>query len=359
MEDRFRALLDRVSGAITGRPPSHLTIGEAEWAMGAMLEGAVSLPRVTAMLLALRAKGPTAEELAGSARAARARVRFPELPEGTVVMSTSRRGKTRSPPLGLAAAAAAAACGARVLVQASPGYEGSGVTLGDVWERAGGRLDASPESVADSLARHGLACWRPRVGLPGWQTMLDVEPDLGLRLLPDVIGKLLLPPQCRVVVAAMPGPVLGRAGEALQVLGHPRALIVQGVEGSVDAALTRPTRGLRLEGGAHAPLRLRCEDFGMLLESEPAMPALPERTAAGLNGTRMALMGGGSPYASVAALGAALILSLLEERLALAEGVARAQEMLDSGAAQRAWDGALGASTDPGPDGCGKDSGSA
>jgi anthranilate phosphoribosyltransferase len=341
MEDRFRALLDKASGAITGRPPTHLTIEEAEWAMSAMLEGAVSLPRLTAMLLALRAKGPTAEELAGSARAARARVRFPELPAGAVVISTSRRGKVRSPPLGLAAAAAAAACGARVLVQASPGYEGSGVTLGDVWECAGGTLDAPPEAVADSLTRNGLACWRPQVGLAGWQAMLDVEPDLGLRLLPDVIGKLLLPPQCRVLVAAMPGPVLGRAGEALQVLGHPRALIVQGVEGSVDAALTRATRGLRLDGGVHAPLRLRCEDYGMLQASEPALPALPDRAQAGLNGTRMALMGGGSPHASVAALGAALILSLLDDRMALAEGVARAQETLDSGAAQARWDAAL------------------
>lgn len=341
MEDRFRTLLDKVSGAITGRPPSHMTIEEAEWATGAMLENRVSPARMTAMLLALRAKGPTAEELAGSARAARLRVSFPELPERTVVVSTSRRGKQKSPPLGLAAAAAAAACGARVLVQASTSYIGSGVTLGDVWEAAGGRLGCHPEAALDSLEKNDLACWRPAVNLPGWEPMLEIEPDLGLRLLPDVIGKLLLPPACRVLVAAMPGPVLGRAGEALQVLGHVRALIVQGVEGSVDVGLTRATRGLRLDGGMNLPLRLRPEDFGLQQNAEPGLAAGPDRVASGLAGTRAALMGGGSPSAAVAALGAALILSLLEERSSLAEGVARAQEALDSGAAQARWEGAL------------------
>lgn len=344
MEDRFRTLLDKVSGAITGRPPSHLSLEEAEWAASQMLEGAVSPARVTAMLLSLRAKGPTAEELAGSARAARASVRFPELPHDTVVVSTSRRGKHKSPPLGLAAAAAAAACGARVLVQASTGYQGSGVTMGDQWEAAGGRLHGDAARVSAALAQHGLACWRPMVALPGWQAMLDIEPDLGLRLLPDVIGKLLLPPGSRVVIAAMPGPVLGRAGEALQVLGHPRAVIVQGVEGSVDAALSRPTRGLRLDAGRHTPLRLRSEDFGLHQEAEPAMPALADRAQSGLSGVRTALLGGGSPYAAVAAIGAALLLCLLEERLALAEGVARAQEALDSGAAQARWEAAIAAS---------------
>jgi anthranilate phosphoribosyltransferase len=341
MEDRFRALLDKVGGAITGRPPRHLTLDEADWVFGALLEGTVSASRTTAMLLALRAKGPTAEELAGCARAARARVKFPELPAGTVVLSTSRRGKHSSPPFGLAAAAAAAACGARVLVQASSGVPGGGITLGDVWIAAGGRLNGDPDAAEEALNGHGMACWHPTLADRGWQPLLDTESDLGLRLLPDVIGKLLLPQACRVVVAAMPGPVLGRAGEALQLLGHPQAIIVQGVEGSLDAALSRPTRGLRLQNGTHFPLRLRPEDFGAEQPGEPPMAALADRAQAALTGVRTALLGGSSPYAAVAALGAAMILSLVEEQSSLAESAARAQEALESGAAQARWEGAL------------------
>jgi anthranilate phosphoribosyltransferase len=341
MEDRFRALLDKVGGAITGRPPRHLSLEEAEWVFASMLQGGVSPTRLTAMLLAIRAKGPTAEELAGCARAARARMKFPELPIGAVVLSTSRRGKHSSPPLGIAAAAAAAACGARVLVQASDGVAGGGVTLGDVWCAAGGQLTGDPLVAQASLARNGLACWRPTLADSGWQPLLDTETELGLRLLPDVIAKLLLPPGSRVVVAAMPGPVLGRAGEALQLLGHAQALIVQGVEGSLDAALSRPTRGLRLQDGMNTPLRLRPEDYGILQEIEPEMAAGEDRKQAALAGVRTALLGGGSTHAAVAALGAAIILSLLDEKLSLAEGVARAQEALESGQAQARWEGAL------------------
>lgn len=341
MEDRFRALLDKVGGAITGRTPRHLSLEEAEWVFASMLQGGVSPTRTTAMLLALRAKGPTAEELAGCARAARARARFPKLPIGTVVLSTSRRGKHVSPPLGLAAAAAAAACGARVLVQASDGVPGGGITLGDVWCAAGGKLTGDPDAAEASLAKSGLACWRPTLADAGWQPLLDTESELGLRLLPDVIAKLMLPPTCRVVVAAMPGPVLGRAGEALQLLGHTQALIVQGVEGSLDAALSRPTRGLRLQEGNHTPLRLRPEDFGIQQDVEPEMAAGCERGPAALAAVRTAFLGGGSPHAAVAALGAAVILSLLDEKLFLAEGVARAQEALESGQAQARWEQAL------------------
>jgi anthranilate phosphoribosyltransferase len=344
MEDRFRSLLDKVGGAITGRTPRHLTLEEAEWAFAAMLQGGVSTARVTALLLALRAKGPTAEELAGCATAACRRVPFPALPEQAVVLSTSRRGKHHSPPLGLAAAAAAAAAGARVLVQASSGVPGGGFTMGDVWEAAGGRLSGAPEAAERALAAGGLAVWRPTLADPGWAPLLEVEADLGLRLLPDVIGKLLLPPACSVMVAAMPGPVLGRAGEALQLLGHRSGLIVQGVEGSLDPALSRPTRGLRITAGNSTPLRLRPEDFGVDQEGEPSLPAIPDRAQAAVTGLRTALLGGQSPQAAVAALGGALILSLVEEHRSLAELRERAQEALDSGAAQACWESALAAS---------------
>jgi len=345
MEDRFRSLLDKVGGVITGRTPRHLTLEEATWTFDSMLQGVVSPTRVTALLLALRAKGPTAEELAGCATAACRRVTFPELPEHTVVLSTSRRGKHNSPPLGLAAAAAAVACGVRVLVQASSGVPGGGITLGDVWEAAGGRLSGSPEQAERALGDGGLAVWRPTMADPGWIPLLAVEADLGLRLLPDVIGKLLLPPSCRVMVAAMPGPVLGRAGEALQLLGHRSGLIVQGVEGSLDPALSRPTRGLRITSGNSSPLRLRPEDFGAAQEGEPGMPPIRDRGQAAVTGLRTALLGGQSPQAAVAALGGAMIMSLVEEHRSLAEMREQAQEALDSGAAQACWESALVASS--------------
>lgn len=344
MEDRFRSLLDKVGGVITGRTPRHLALEEAAWIFEQLLAGGVSQPRLTALLLALRAKGPTAEELAGCATAACRRIGFPELPESAVVLSTSRRGKHNSPPLGLAAAAAAAACGARVLVQASAGVPGGGFTLGDVWEAAGGRLDGTARTTERALDSGGLAVWRPTLADPGWAPLLAIEADLGLRLLPDVIGKLLLPPACRVMVAAMPGPVLGRAGEALQLLGHRSAVIVQGVEGSLDPALSRPTRGLRIAAGLSSPLRLRPEDFGVSQEGEPGMPPMRDRGQAAVTGLRTALLGGQSPQAAVAALGGAMILSLVEEHTALAELRSRAQEALDSGAAQARWEAALAAS---------------
>ncbi len=344
MGDRFRDLLDRVGGALTGRGPHHLEEEEAEWAFGRLLSGEVSLVRATAFLLALRAKGPTPEELSGCARAARSRIRFPELPPGTVVLSTSRRGKRRSPPLGLAAAAAASACGVPVLVLAPPGTAGGGTTLGDVWVEAGGGLRAAPEAVAAALRADGFAVWCPSEADPGWHPLQEIEEDLGLRLLPDVVAKLLLPEGCPVMVAAMHGPVLGRAGDALQRLGHPRGLILQGVEGSLDPALSRTTRGLWLADGHSGPLRIRPEDLGLGPQEEPALAEGAEPARAALNATRRAFLGRPAAEALVAALGAACILSLAREVATLAEALAEALDALDTGAAEHRFQAALGRS---------------
>ncbi len=74
------------------------------------------------------------------------------------------------------------------------------------------------------------------------------------------------------------------------------------------------------------------------------MPPLRDRGQAAVTSLRTALLGGQTPQAAVAALGAAQILSLIDENVLLAELRSRAQEALDSGAAQAKWEAALQAS---------------
>lgn len=333
MDNGLRDLLRRLGGALAGKIVPNLDSDEAERVFRSLLDGVGTDAQVSMLLCEMRAKGVCSDELLGCARAARARVSFPELPEGTVVLSTSRLGKRQHPPTGIAAAAAAAVAGVPILIQSAPGLAGGGVTLCDLWQRAAGPPASGHEEAGQQLRDHGVSIWCPAIGDHGWQRLLRIEDETGLRSLLDVVLKLLLPPKAAVLTAARQGPVLGMAADAIVSLGHEEALIVQGIEGSVDPHVAASTRGMRLLGGMTVPLRLMPEDYALLFESEP--PQLHEDPMeAGLIATTRALLGAPGPERAAAVLGAALLISVSQPSRPLAECLGDAVEAIESGQAE-------------------------
>ncbi|RMH01410.1 MAG: hypothetical protein D6702_11525 [Planctomycetota bacterium] len=341
MSGDLRDLVRAAAGGAAGGRPRNLSRVEAEAAFSRLLAGEGDEIQVAALLVALRARGLSGDELAGFAAAARPRIAFPALPEGAVVIATSRLGKRQRPLSFLAAVAAAVAAGVQVLVQAAPHAEGAGVTLGDLWVRLGGELHGDAARVADCLRRHGLGFWQPTQADPGWKRLLEIENRIGLRLAPDQVCKLLAPPGCRLMVPARGGPVLGLASEAVASLGHQRALIVQGVEGSLDPFVAEPTRGVSSEHGLRSPLRLDPADLVLDCPGEPEAEE-EDLLEASLLVTRRALLGGDDPASCSALIGAGLIVRLSGRFPDLAEAVGAAREAIDSGAAQQVLEGMVG-----------------
>jgi len=325
-------LLHRISGAITGGRIHNLSTEGAHNLFEMMLAGLGTDAQIALCLAAMRVKGATADELVGAATAARSRIHFPELPERCVVVATSRRGKRKSPPMLLAAAAAASAAGVPVLLQTAPSLIDEGVTPGDLWERLVGPLLGDALHTQEMLGEFGLACWRPTLADPGWQRLQRIEDETGIRGIPDVVTKLLLPENSRVVTAAMPGPVLGLAGDAFQSLQHRQALIVQGVEGSVNPSVVESTRGMRLVDGIKAPLRVRPADFAFFESCEPEQQH-EEPLEAAVVATHQALLGSAGGETCSACLTAALLISVVEKDLDLATCLGMAAEAMESGAA--------------------------
>ncbi len=333
MGEDLRGLVQKIGGAIEGTRSRHLSRLEAERAYRALLAGDGSPSQVAAIFVTLRARGLTGDELAGFAVAARERLRFPELPPGTVVIATSRLGKSRHPLLALASVAAAVACEVPVLVQAAPHAEGAGVTVGDLWQRLGGDLHADPDRATACLRDHRLGFWQPTAADPGWDRLLEIENEIGLRSAPDTVAKLLAPDGCRLMVPARGGPVLGQASEAVTNLGHQNALIVQGVEGSLDPWVSEQTRGLCVDDGVRTPLRLHPADLVLDCAAE-AGQLHEDRLEASVVATQQALMGVPGPAYHGALIGAALILRLAGRTRDLASAVGAARESFESGAAQ-------------------------
>jgi anthranilate phosphoribosyltransferase len=325
-------LLHRISGAITGGRIHNLSTEGAHNLFEMMLAGQGTDAQVSMALAAMRVKGATADELVGAAKAARSRIQFPQLPDRCVVVATSRQGKRKSPPMLLAAAAAASAAGVPVLLQTAPSRIDGGVTPGDLWLRLIGSLLGDAPHTEEMLHEFGLACWRPTLADSGWQRLQRIEDETGIRGIPDVVTKLMLPEGARIVTAAVPGPVLGLAGDAFQSLGHNHALIVQGVEGSVDPSVVESTRGMRLVNGIKAPLRIRPSDFAFFESCEPQHQH-EDPVEAAVVATHQALLGSAGCETCSACLTAALLISVVESNLDLATCLSMAIEAMESGAA--------------------------
>lgn len=335
MSDKLRPLLHRISGALTGGRIHNLSVQGADDLFTSLLDGDGTDAQVAMFLAAMRVKGSCAEELVGAAQAARRRIEFPALPEGAVVVASSRRGRRNGPPLGLAAAAAAAAAGVPVLLQSAPALAEGGVTLGDLWIHLVGPLLGDCGPVGEQLAEHGLACWQPTLADAGWQRLQRIEDETSLRGIPDVVSKLLAPEGAAVLAAAVPGPVLGIAGDAFESLHHEQVVVVQGVEGSLDPSVVEMTRGLRIINGVKTPMRLRPADFALFESAEPSYPAEGEPLQHAADATWRALLGAVGPEACTAALGGALIVSLSDRDTDLATCLGRVVDAMESGAASR------------------------
>ena len=332
MSDGLRRWLQKAGGELGPSDARNLSATEASSVWDSLVEDDADSVLIGSFFTALRSKGASSDELVGFARAARRRIQFPELPPGAVVLGTSRLGKKNHPPLGLAAAAAAVASGTPVLIQSAPHAAGEGVTLADIWERAVAPVLKDSVAVSQDIEAHGMACWRPTSSDPSWEVLLEIEDRMGLRSLPDIVCKLLAPPASRVLVASRPGPVLALAGDTLVALGHEHGIVMQGIEGSVDPAVSVSTRGMELHSGGKSPLRLEPGDFGLACASEPPQMH-EERVEAAVLAQEEALLNTEGPALACVLLGAALILRLGGRTQDIAEGVTLAREAIESGKA--------------------------
>ena len=338
MSGELRRWLQKAGGEHGPSEARNLSSSEAQKVWDALVHDQADPVLIASFFSCLRSKGTSSDELVGFARGARSRLEFPELPDGAVVLGTSRLGKKTHPPLGLAAAAAAVASGTPVLIQSAPHAEEEGITLADVYDRLVGPVGSEAAAVGHDLAAHGLACWRPTSADPSWEVLLDVEDRIGLRCLPDIVCKLLAPPGSRVLVASRPGPVLALAGDTLAALGHQNAVVLQGLEGSIDPAVSSSTRGMELSESGKSPLRLEPEDFGLVCAGEP--PQMHEdRLEAAVLAQEEALLNTEGPALACVLLCAALILRLGGRTRDLAGGVGMARQAIESGKAGSVLEG--------------------
>lgn len=241
----YAPLIKEIGRGAKGSHP--LTREQAEWLFGRILDGDVPPLELGAILLSLRMKSESLQELLGFKAALDARtvqlVSPPRAP--CIVVLPTYNGARRQPNLMPLLALLLARHGVPVLIQGRHDFD-SRVSPFELLARLGIEPAADVAVAEQQLAGHRLACLRLETLCPGLADLLALRPRLGLRNSGHTVAKLLDPCRGRSlrVVAVTHPEYLIRMNELLQA-EHASAMLLRGTEGE---AYANPRRRPRLVG---------------------------------------------------------------------------------------------------------------
>ena len=324
-------LKDATAALLAGRP---LSEEDAAAAMGRIMDGNETPVGIAAFLTALRAKGETVPEIAGCARALRARmVRFDAGPGP--LLDTCGTGGDGAGTFNVSTAAAfvVAACGVRV---AKHGNRAASSACGsaDVLEALGVRIEQPKEKLEGVLREVGLVYLHAPGFHPAMKHAGPVRKELGFRTVFNLLGPLCNPAGADVQVVGLFSAALVRPyAEVLQVLGSRAALTVHGHGGLDELSTTGPNAAVELKDGRLRELAVLPGDAGL---ATGRLDDLKGGTAAENAAiVRSIFAGEKGPRRDIVVLNAAAALALAGKARDLRDGAAQAAHALDAGLARR------------------------
>lgn len=303
----------------------------------AMMTGRCGESEAAALLVALRMKGESAAEVATAAAVLREHmVRLDTGREG--VLDTSGTGGDGSGTFNISTATALVAAGAGVPVVKHGNRAVSGRTgSADVLAELGVAVEGDTTWTRRCLDSAGMAfCFAPHFH-PALKHVAALRRRLGVRTLFNSLGPLANPAAAHYQLIGVGRPeLLDTLAGALARLGTRRALLVWGKDGLDEVTLSAPTLVREVRGHSVKTHVWTPRDFGL----EPcSLDELVADDAKASAATVLGVLGGkeGAARRVVLANAAAALLAA-EHVTTLAEGVARADEALQSGRARRVLD---------------------
>ena len=316
--------IDRVSGGEDLEP------NEASLVLAEIVEGNASEAQAAAFLIALRTKGETVGEIAGLA--AVLRERSVKVDAGDDLVDTAGTGGGR-PTFNVSTTAAFIAAGAGCRV-AKHGNRSATSQCGsaDVLEALGGRIDVSPDMVAECIERVGFGFMFAPLHHPAFKHILPVRRELGVRTIFNFLGPLTNPAGAlRQVIGVSDPAKLETMAAALGQLGAERALVVSSVDGLDEFSVSGATRVVELRNGRLTGYDVNPDDVDLELSADGTVRAgTPEQNAHVL---RDVLSGTAGTERSLAVLNAGAAIYVAGRADSLAEGVRAAERSIDDGSA--------------------------
>ena len=228
-----------------------------------VMEGRSSPEETAALLIALRTRGETADEIAGLARTMRELAIKVEVGIDGLLDTAGTGGGT--PTFNVSTTAAFVAAGAGCPV-AKHGNRSATSQCGsaDVLEALGARIDLGPEQVADCIETVGFGFMFAPQHHAAMKHVVPVRKALGVRTIFNLLGPLTNPAGApHQVIGVSDGPFLEHMAMALARLGGRSALVVSSEDGLDEISIAAPTRVVELRDGKVDTYTVTPEELGV------------------------------------------------------------------------------------------------
>jgi anthranilate phosphoribosyltransferase len=312
-----------------------LTIDEARGAMDAVMDGEATPAQLGGLLLALRMRTETVDELAGFAQAMRERVLPVDAPADAI--DTCGTGGDGSHTFNISTAAAFVVAAAGVPVAKHGNRAMSSATgSADVLEALGVPVDLGPDSAGQALATRRFAFLFAPTYHPAMRHAGPVRRELGTPTAFNWLGPVTNPARVRRQVIGVGDPLAApKVAQVLFRLGSERALVVHGA--GVDE-LPLDGSGVAYDVSPLGVRRRRIDSRALGFAHAPTSELRGGDAAANARIIERVLDGARGPQRDVVLLNAGAALLVAGRARRLADGIALAEATIDSGRARALLD---------------------
>ena len=323
--DDLKSIIAKVATGAT------LSREEAASAFDRMMSGEATPSQLGGLLMALRVRGETIDEITGAVSAMRAKMLKVSAPLDAIdVVGTGGDG---SGSVNVSTCAAFIVAGAGVPV-AKHGNRALSSRSGaaDVLSALGVKIDVTPQQVSRCVAEAGIGFMFAPAHHPAMKNVNPTRVELATRTIFNLLGPLSNPAGVtRQLVGVFSRQWVQPLAQVLKNLGSESVWVVHGSDGLDEITLTGPTFVAALEKGAIRSFEVSPEDVGLKRAAGEALKG--GDATANASALRNVLSGLPSPYRDVALLNAAAALVVAGRAKDLKEGMALGVKSIDDGAA--------------------------
>ena len=310
----------------------NLDRGESRAVFDAIMGGSASAAQIAGILVGLKAKGETVDEITGAVEAMRAvstKVAV-DVPNLIDVCGTGGSGGAKRFNVSTAAAFVAAAAGAHVAKHGNRGITSKSGSA-DVLEAAGASLELSPEQIGRCIREIGVGFMFAQRHHGAMRHAMPVRRELGVGTVFNLLGPLTNPAGARRQVLGVFAPQWQeKLAEVVRALDAEHVLVVHS-DGLDELSIHAPSRVVELKDGRIDSFELSPGDFGLRQRGIEGLHASSPEDSLRL--VRAALSGTDEDAADIVALngGAAIYASGIAT--SLEDGVTMAGDLIATGQA--------------------------
>ena len=338
MTVEFRALIGKVaSGAALSRD-------EAASAFEQMMAGEATPSQMGALLMALRVRGETVDEITGAVTTMRAKMLRVEAPPDAIdVVGT---GGDASGSFNISTCAALIVAGAGVPV-AKHGNRALSSRSGaaDVLAALGVNIDLKPEQIGHCIREAGIGFMFAPAHHPAMKNVAATRVELGTRTIFNLLGPLSNPAGVRrQMIGVFSRQWIEPLAQVLKNLGAERIWVVHGSDGLDEITTSGPTSVAALEDGVIRTFEVSPDDVGLPKVKPEALRGGDASVNA--RAVQEVLEGKQTAFRDVALLNAAAALVVAGKANNLKAGFDLATHSVDSGEAEGRLDRLIAVSND-------------